>query len=518
MKKRHSILFLLIFYFFFQLSSIDYGFKVNDINYLKNISLSKLDIKAFTEKESINTKENIETDSKSWEYRYKLYSVNADEMMPIMALSKIDINNKRFDPQIYKYGGAFIYPLGFYYYCLDKIGLIEKINFSSIISNDNLIDKIYFYGRFFVLLFFTLSAFVFYKCLKLIIKNNSAIIFTSIYLFVPSSIMYSQIIKPNWYALFWFNLFIFYSLKYFLIKKKENYLILGIIFSGLAIGSSVLYTPAIILTFLVIFINLKKNIKINFLIYSITICTCVFFITNPYILVNFTNFINESQGEYNWIFKNLNLKNTFLFFNNSFIQGFGILLSLTLFYFLLKKTKKNYEKKIKISIFLLILFGAIISSFETWHIQFRYIPYILTISLIYLSYKIKNKKYLALILIATIFQSIPMKMSYYDENNIKYSTRLKSANWINSEIINKKKSICKKEFVPFDFPPINFTKVKIEKNCDYEILVLRQPNKIKIYDKDKIIKKFEPRFQFANIPLVFNHINPLIIILKNYNE
>ena len=92
MKKRHSILFLLIFYFFFQLSSIDYGFKINDINYLKNISLSKLDIKAFTEKESINTKENIETDSKSWEYRYKLYSVNADEMMPIMALSKIDIN------------------------------------------------------------------------------------------------------------------------------------------------------------------------------------------------------------------------------------------------------------------------------------------------------------------------------------------------------------------------------------------------------------------------------------------
>ena len=111
-----------------------------------------------------------------------------------------------------------------------------------------------------------------------------------------------------------------------------------------------------------------------------------------------------------------------------------------------------------------------------------------------------------------------MKMSYYDENNIKYSTRLKSANWINSEIINKKKSICKKEFVPFDFPPINFTKVKIEKNCDYEILVLRQPNKIKIYDKDKIIKKFEPRFQFKEIPLVFSHINPLIIILKNSND
>ena len=53
-------------------------------------------------------------------------------MMAIMALSKIKINENKFDPQIYKYGGAFIYPLGFYYYCLDKIGLIEKIKSSSI--------------------------------------------------------------------------------------------------------------------------------------------------------------------------------------------------------------------------------------------------------------------------------------------------------------------------------------------------------------------------------------------------
>ena len=30
-----------------------------------------------------------------------------------------------------------------------------------------------------------------------------------------------------------------------------------------------------------------------------------------------------------------------------------------------------------------------------------------------------------------------------------------------------------------------------------------------------IVKKFEPRYQFKEIPLVFSHINPLIVIIKN---
>ena len=35
MKQKYFIFFLLIFYLFFQLSSLDYGFKINDLNYYK---------------------------------------------------------------------------------------------------------------------------------------------------------------------------------------------------------------------------------------------------------------------------------------------------------------------------------------------------------------------------------------------------------------------------------------------------------------------------------------------------
>jgi len=42
--------------------------------------------------------------------------------------------------------------------------------------------------------------------------------------------------------------------------------------------------------------------------------------------------------------------------------------------------------------------------------------------------------------------------------------------------------------------------------------ILRQPKEVKNYEN--IIKKFEPRFQFKEIPLVFSHINPLIIVVE----
>ena len=515
MKKEYFILFLLIFYLFFQFSTLDYGTKINDLKYFKNISFDQEHIKDFTEKKRIKTKKNIEI-SNNWEYRYKLYSVNADEMMPIMALSKININKRNFDPQIYKYGGAFIYPLGFYYFFLTKINLIEDINSFSITNNDNLIDNIYSYGRLFVLLFFIFSALVLYKSLKLITNRNYALILTSIYLFFPSSIMYSQIIKPNWYALLWFNLSVYFALKYIIKEKKTFYLFLVSVFQGLTIGSSILFLPAFFFIFVLIFFNLKKKFTKNYFFFLIFSSFFIFFLTNPYILINFASFANESSNEFTWILKDINIKNIFFFFRNSFIQGLGIIFSLIFFYYLLKESKNKIDKKISVAIFFIILLGAIISSYDTWHIQFRYIPYILTISLIYLAYKSKNnEKFFVFVAAVTILQIIPLKIAYYDENNSNYSTRLSSAKWINNNIIEKNKTICNKNFSPFDFPPINFNKIQIEENCSYVIHVLRQPKKINLYQEKQIIKKFEPRYQFSNIPLVFSHINPLIIIVEN---
>ena len=147
--------------------------------------------------------------------------------------------------------------------------------------------------------------------------------------------MYSQIIKPNWYALLWFNLSVYFALKYIIKEKRKIYLLLVSIFQGLAIGSSILFFPAFLFVFILIFFNLKKELLKNYFFLLIFSSLFIFFLTNPYILINFISFADESYNEYTWILKDLNLKNTLFFFRNSFIQGFGIVFSLVFFYYIL---------------------------------------------------------------------------------------------------------------------------------------------------------------------------------------
>ena len=525
MKKKFFIFFLLIFYFFFQLSSLDYGTKINDINYIKNTRLDEKTIKNFIQSKQAIKQTDIKNNEK-WIYRYKLYSINADEMMSIMMLSKIDIKNKIFDPYLYKYGGAFIYPLGLYYYLITKFNLLKDINANSILSSENLMDKVYFYGRLFILICFIVSGFIFYKCANFFTKKFSSLILTSIYLFVPGSIMFSQIIKPHWYALIWANLALLFSIKYLLEKQKETYLLYISIFLGLSIGSTILFLPYLFFIIFSLYI-LDKDNSLNFkkVSFLLSITFLIFFVTNPYIIINFSDFLSEVNHEYIWVIKGYGLGKGFdlnkiiYFFYNSFILGYGVLFTLViLFYLLIQfKNKSRQSRKILFLYCFLLFFGALIGSFASWHIQFKYIPYILPISLLFLSYKIKKKQkiLLSIILFGTIIQFIPLKIAYYDENNNKYSTRLNSAKWLNENIIEKGKTLCQKDFVPYDYPPINFDKVIIKKECDYNVHVLRQPKEIHNYEV--IIKRFSPRFQFIKFPLVFSHINPLIIVTMQSN-
>ena len=47
---------------------------------------------------------------------FKLYSIEADEAVNIIALARIKPGQGQFDPGLYQYGGAYLYPLGAWYF------------------------------------------------------------------------------------------------------------------------------------------------------------------------------------------------------------------------------------------------------------------------------------------------------------------------------------------------------------------------------------------------------------------
>ena len=155
-----------------------------------------------------------------------------------------------------------------------------------------------------------------------------------IYLFVPGSIIYSQVIKPHWYGLLWANLSILFALKYLFKESKNSYLFLLTIFLGLAIGSNLLFVPFyIFIVFLLFFLDQKNNLNLKSFFYIIIGSIFIFILTNPYIFLNFSNFFFEANDEYSWVLKGFNANKVFLFFSNSYIIGLGIFLSLvTIFY------------------------------------------------------------------------------------------------------------------------------------------------------------------------------------------
>jgi hypothetical protein len=56
--------------------------------------------------------------------RFKLYSIEVDEVTNVIALARIRPRALQFDPFYYQYGGAYLYPLGAWYLLLSKFGVI----------------------------------------------------------------------------------------------------------------------------------------------------------------------------------------------------------------------------------------------------------------------------------------------------------------------------------------------------------------------------------------------------------
>jgi hypothetical protein len=147
------------------------------------------------------------------------------------------------------------------------------------------------------------------------------------------------------------------------------------------------------------------------------------------------------------------------------------------------------------------------------------VPILLLVLIFYNKNNIK--KILLAVIIVNLLQSFPLVLAYSDENNKKYSTRLRAASWIN-ENINKGERICTsgRSISPYDSPPFDFMRYNIVsyKECNILISVERQSDQVRSIVNTSLLKRFKPRYNPKSFPLVYSHINPQISIYKKNNE
>ena len=523
--KNFHMYAVILLVFIFQYINSDYGNKVNDFPYLQNSTIETSDIGNAMSRNAVNGYDVRSENVSKWLMRFRLYSIEADEMLNIMALGRIKPSKLEFDPHYYAYGGAYLYPLGAWYAMLKKIGVIKVGDLKWMIDHSDEMENIYHYGRVFVLFSFVLSALLMFYTLKSFSSPKFSFLATTIYLIMPINIMFSIIMKPYVYSLLWVNLSLFILSIAWSKKKLTTGLSLAMGVSlGMAVGSVIINGLfAVIVWLIIVYFSIHSKINISKVFIIPIVAILVFFITNPYIFINYDAYVEELSRQSDWFFIGRQPKFVMDFVSNSVIPGFGIAFTALMLYALLSSiftSSHVINKIVSYSIVAIIVFISLISaSISEWHINARYVLYFIPIIFILFSFSLNRNKIrvLKVVLFVTLIQSAPLFIAYIDEDSYEHSTRIKSAEWIN----NQNMLVCSDgEIAPYDTPPFDFLSLFATKDkCQLVVKIDRQSN-IAVDEKPglRLVKRFEPRLNFSNIPVIYSHINPQISIFKKYEK
>jgi hypothetical protein len=530
MISKTYIYVFLFFIFLLQYVHSDYGNKVNNFSYLDSSYIQDFEsIKKSND--SIFDSRLIRSENNDKRLmRYALYSVESDEMLNIRALSRIKPLELKFDPYFYSYGGGYLYPLGGWFYILSKFEVIQIGDLNWMMQNPDNVEKIYKFGRIFVLIAFLFSALFLYHLICTFKKPNVGLLATLVYLTSPALLMFSIIMKPHAYALFWCNLtllLLFKSWKSSKLSSKDITLV-GISL-GFAVGSVTTYGIfALFVWFGLLYIVISNKIKVTSLFVIPLISIATFFILNPYIIFNFESYILEYQSQSTWFDFEVSFNSLINLLRNSVFLGLGLSYFILFFYVLIiyfQNFSSLWKRLNIIGIVLTIIFVAFyLASLGKWHVNSRYFFYLAPILIIvFLFYKDTYiTTILAILLGFNIIQSFPLALAYHDEDNEKYSTRLNSAVWINNNI-DKNKIICTSgnSISPYDSPPFDFMSYQIVNSineCDILISVERRSDHVDSELNSTLLARFKPRYNIKSLPFVFSHINPQISIYRLEHE
>jgi hypothetical protein len=253
-----------------------------------------------------------------------------------------------------------------------------------------MIIRVYFFKNSILLISDFINLLLMYNLIKKFNGEKSAIIGMIFYAFLPISIMNNGLTNDPMTICLTFILLGFY----FFINKKR---ILSSI--CLAIGTLIIYIPAIILIPIFFFYAKNKQYK-NFLVYIFIFITVIFLGILPFLLVcpeNFINYIYLSLNDphssnflenRDFILSHLLSLELFNVFNFGIkiINIYQIILLLIFFYILYKKFEYADERDIIITSIVLITLIMILTFYT--HVRFYY--WIFILSYIFLSFNGKE--------------------------------------------------------------------------------------------------------------------------------
>lgn len=472
---------------------------------------------------------------------YFTRSSGADEQAVIVALSKMSPSRFEFNPHFYEYGGVYLYPMGFFFYILSKFKVIKTTpDMSFYFLNPEEMGKLYIWGRVFGAIGALISIVVFFLICKDLFNNKILnYLLTLLYGTSAGFVVWSHYLKPFSYGMLWFLLTLYALIKFYK-SEKEKWLYIASGFAGLSFGTLLSYGYiywAIIVFILFAKTNIQwkiKNICFTGLIFLIT-----FFITNPYVILSYKEFIQELKYLKAYWHRDISLNAINIFLFNTMRYGLGAFLWFIILIGFIGGIIYKPEKLSFILLFIILpaFFYFAFTTAEWVHYSiFLYPLFIISAGLFFARTRFKNVITSCLIIVSlyTILYTFSYVKLFGMEN-----TREEAGRWINENILLSEKIGLLEAPSPWRTPPFRFLeydiciaadKKEIEKEKPEYFIVseyqwLRGPGMetIKnILSDYEIFNKFEREpsilgIQFKhpeNIPYDWCHPNPVILIWK----
>lgn len=521
-----SIIFVVL-----QAPTLDYGTRINDLPHIRDYKVAS-DVSAGSslDRETVVTPQGIRAESLDiWMVRFKLYTVDADEVYSVMALARMRPAQLQFDPHYYQYGGAFLYPLGAYYFVLSKLGVVSIGPLDAMLADPKRIDRIWIAGRAFVLAATAVAGLLLFFALSYVAPPATAIAGLAIFYFCPATIMFSQVLKPHWYALLFANAALLIVVRAY-VKGALGLgpqIALGTAI-GLAVGSAITFGLFAILVWGgLLYLAVQRRAPLQALVLVPAAAVVVLLLTNPYYVLNLQAMRAERTVVATWFAPSFDPAVAAQFFLTSIMPGFGVVTTLVFAFVLVQQFVRPAPLGVRLfglgTLAPMVIMAVMLAGYYYWHANFRYLPYTLPLILLFVAIAGRPYRQLALTLtaIAAISQAIPLKLAYVDENSDAHSTRLNSAAWIDANV-PPSDTICiwTGTPAPFSLPPFAFDRYKVvtpeagTAQCQWLVVLDGNQDPKPAGPGWTRAHYFGPRLSPRFFPLVWEHINPQVAVYR----
>jgi hypothetical protein len=361
-----------------------------------------------------------------------------------------------------------------------------------------------------------------------LVPLGAACLLLGIYFAAPATVMFSQIMKPHWYALLWVNLAVLMAVRAYQDRRFGwGASVLTGVALGLAVGSAQTYGVFAVLFWVALAIGARRGIiHWSHLILVPLIALAAFAVTNPYVVLAWKTFLAERElAATSWFTFETHPKFVAQFIWGSLLPGLGIGLTVLVLgcaAWCLAKGRA-LERWVATGLIVAIIFvGYLNASLSIWHINLRYAPWLLSIGVLFVGASLGppgsrwRELSLGVCLVFTVLQSVPLWLAYRDEDSVRHSTRLRAAHWIETRIpAGSAIEVGTRQPAPFEVPPFDLSKYRIgASDWRYQVRMERQPDHVVIPPGTQLEARFTPRLASELFPFVYSHVNPQISIYR----